>query len=90
MSTPVISLCNTTDEVNQAIIIPKPEELRSEDGRVFEIMDWEPSVKLDCLVTINMKVSVKLPEAKSIDMSKNEFRKPLMAKTYDKPAKLNV
>ena len=62
MSTPVLSMIDSTNRVNEAIVIPKPEELISEDGRIFEIMDWEPSVILDCMVTIKIKVNVKLPE----------------------------
>ena len=78
MTRPVISMQETTEEINEAIRIPKPEELRSEDGRIFEIIDWEPSVKLDCMVTITLRVSIKLPksESKSTEMRGNEFRKP--------------
>ena len=76
MTRPVISMQETTDELNEAIRIPKPEELRSEDGRIFEIIDWEPSVKLDCMVTITLRVSIKLPKSKSTEMRGNEFRKP--------------
>lgn len=77
----VKSMQETTEQINEAIRIPKPEELRSEDGRIFEIIDWEPSVKLDCMVTINMRVSVKLP--KPLMANFNQSWKALRSK-YDK------
>ena len=62
MFLPICQSSHSTDKINQAIVIPKSEYLRADDGRVFNIIDWEPSVKLDEMVVIYVKVNVEMPE----------------------------
>jgi len=49
------------DRTNAAIKIPEGG-LTCEDGRVFRVRCWKPTVKTEGLVTIEMEVIVQFPD----------------------------
>jgi len=60
---PVIARgCQHLPTVNRAIEVPT--RLYTDDGRVFEIIEWKPFVRSEKFITITAEMSVRIPVAK--------------------------
>lgn len=57
---------DSDERINAAMRIPKRLHCH-ETGRVFEIIEWAPIIRVDCLMVAKCEVAIRMPEEDNND-----------------------